>query len=569
VCIRGFLLVFFLICLPTLATSALPTYPDLDKNEQITPNGFFEVYLNGSKGWQFVGRLGFDRYFREKILKLGSYGSERPNLGVRIVQKGGHGAHIDEILLNENPPVSATENNFPVNMYKISHADFDVLDGHDKTFEFSFSNTAADNVLKIIARVEAEKISEIPFHFPVTNLFKKITPSSDFYTYSMRHHVLSNSLGSEPFFKEWSLCGSGHPNAYTYGWVWHDSNNLYVLMDFSADNTCDGLKDYAKVYVKTDGDIKTFKMSMGDTQWGTPEFKYTNSVEYQHKVYPFTIPLSELGNFTPETLDLAFAAYGTAAAALMYFYEVLMNTGPGGGSVDVQQQGESATINNVNYIVRAWTSHLWGETNTVMLDRTETWEWNGTDFTLIHTDNTSYEITGTQGQGGTKALEFCADIANIANYSGTFTGVFHASRQTDLSDYSSVFTYGPLSIPTFNQWGLIILSLILISGSLWALRRARYQKSLYFIVLIFLFAVTTWAATIIIDGDMSDWNSIDAIVTDQEGDPSLPRNGFTGTNRTVEFAIGPDLNEDIRYGYVTSDADKIYFRVDYTGAIAD
>jgi hypothetical protein len=88
------------------------------------------------------------------------------------------------------------------------------------------------------------------------------------------------------------------------------------MIDFTPDNTMDGDKDYATVYVKTEEGLKEFKVSVPETRWGKAEFSYTDKVPYQHKVYEFTIPIEELGidEIKKETeLQLAFSAYGTAA----------------------------------------------------------------------------------------------------------------------------------------------------------------------------------------------------------------------------------------------------------------
>ena len=66
-------------------------------------------------------------------------------------------------------------------------------------------------------------------------------------------------------------------------------------MDFTPDNTMDGVKDYAKVYAKTAEGLKEFKVSVPETGWGSPGFAYTNKASYQHKVYEFKIPFSQLG----------------------------------------------------------------------------------------------------------------------------------------------------------------------------------------------------------------------------------------------------------------------------------
>ena len=120
-----------------------------------------------------------------------------------------------------------------------------------------------------------------------------------------------------PFFREYSRSVTGHPSDYTHGWVWNDDENLYVTMDFTPDNTMDGEKDYAKVYISTKTGIKEYKVSVPETRWGAPGFSYTNMVGYQHKVYEFKIPLAEITEESLRGYDavlLAFSAYGTAGA---------------------------------------------------------------------------------------------------------------------------------------------------------------------------------------------------------------------------------------------------------------
>jgi hypothetical protein len=67
------------------------------------------------------------------------------------------------------------------------------------------------------------------------------------------------------------------------------------------------------------GDVREFRVNVADTRWGEPRFTYTPRVRYQHKVYDFVIPLSEFGD--ARSLDLAFAAYGTAAPCPSVVYD--------------------------------------------------------------------------------------------------------------------------------------------------------------------------------------------------------------------------------------------------------
>ena len=138
--------------------------------------------------------------------------------------------------------------------------------------------------------MESTVISKTPFQFPTANLFKKMDANSKFYQYQIN---AENTLS--PIFKEYSLTGSGHPSGHTYGWVRNDDKNLYIKIDFTPDNTMDGDKDYAKVYVKTADGLREFKVSEAEKKWGKPDFAYTDKVPYQHKTYDFIIPLEELG----------------------------------------------------------------------------------------------------------------------------------------------------------------------------------------------------------------------------------------------------------------------------------
>jgi hypothetical protein len=274
----------------------------------ITPNGEFEIHVFSQDKWQHAGNIAFGKFFCEKELDLNSYLSGSKEVKVRIVQQGGGAAHIDSVLIGGTPPIAVE--GVQDGLKKLSKKDFDVVDAFGKKILITFPEVSKDSVLKLTARVENKVISKTPFQFPTANLYKKMDANSAFYKYQMN---AENTLS--PFFKEYSLTGSGHPSGYTYGWVRNDDKNLYVKIDFTPDNTMDGDKDYAKVYVKTKEGLKEFKVSVPETKWGTPNFTYTDKVSYQHKVYDFTIPIKDLNiNDVKEEkeLFLAFAAYGTA-----------------------------------------------------------------------------------------------------------------------------------------------------------------------------------------------------------------------------------------------------------------
>jgi len=150
------------------------------------------------------------------------------------------------------------------------------------------------------------------------------TTSSAFYKYelgtrpgalTLDGELVEDDLG-KPFFAEFCKPTTGHPSTYNYGWVLDDGENLYVVIDFSGDNTFDGSVDYSAVYAATSSGLRRFELSVPDQTWGVPGFTYTDAEVYQHKVYEYRIPFSELGLSSPRkghALELAFEAYGTTA----------------------------------------------------------------------------------------------------------------------------------------------------------------------------------------------------------------------------------------------------------------
>ncbi len=282
----------------------------INSPDKMAPNGEYVVSVWKDNAWKKAGSLSYDRFFRERTLDLGDLVTPGQPARIRIAQQGGGAAHIDSALLGGAAPEKILGGDEARALEKVSKKDFDVIDSFHKVIELAYPVAGKDRTLSLTARVESIEISKTPFQFPAENLYKTINKSSRFYTYRM-----SSEKTDAPFFKEYSQTGSGHPSGFTYGWVRNDEKNLYVKIDFTPDNTMDGSKDYAKVYVNTPKGLKEFKLSVPETKWGKANFAYTDKVAYEHKVYDFTIPLNELGVSSAKKakeLQLAFAAYGTA-----------------------------------------------------------------------------------------------------------------------------------------------------------------------------------------------------------------------------------------------------------------
>lgn len=297
-------------------------------HEDMRPNGELEVYLLESSQWTKVGNLPFDKYLREGEKDLGGFLPAGDPVKVRLVQKGGGSAHLDSVFLGDAPPLTVNGGEgFPLD--KLSKKDFDVINVGSGGIELEFPAAGEGASLAVTARIEGLVISKVPFQFPLSNLYEEMDEHAVFYRYEMDSNRagiavdenIAEVSGRDPFFKEYVYPGSGHPPGLIYCWVMNDSENLYVTLDTTPDNTMDGDKDYAKVYVKTATGLKEFKVSVPETRWGRPGFTYTDKVDYQHKVYEFAIPLEEIGKSSSDVgseILLAFSAYGTMSPGNYY-----------------------------------------------------------------------------------------------------------------------------------------------------------------------------------------------------------------------------------------------------------
>jgi hypothetical protein len=324
----------------------------------------------------------------------------------------------------------------------------------------------------------------------------------------------------------------------------------------------DGDKDYAKVYINTSNGVREFKVSEAETKWGKPDFTYTNKVAYQHKVYKFKIPFTEIaGGDVPEKLSLAFAAYGTASTFnCSYFYEALIdvdNNSSTGGPVTVVQGSETPhDIQGIDYKVRAVLN-----SSTQKIVAISIWKWNGSsfdvtpatyDYKLGIADGYQYNLDKAD------VVEFRASRLALGNPQGTMKIVYHASRVfTPMSDYTKPFYYPwSAAIPTLSDWGMIALSVLFGLSAIWMIRKRKSAIG-FLVVLGIVLSMTgrAWAPPppplITLDGQVTDWQSagVSPSVIDPYGDSSVG-----------------DEWEDIVAGYITSDMNNIYFRIDFVGS---
>jgi hypothetical protein len=289
-------------------------------------NGTFQIEIMQNDNWQQAGELEFGMFYSKQTLHLPKLLTASLDNGadfaeiqtkIRLSFPVHREAHIDYVMIDGSAPVniSGAQEGVELAMKKVAGEDYDVIDVENLSIVMDFD--VLPGQLEVKARIEPDEITAYPFMYPEVNTYKEISNKSKFYTYEINSVQGTLNMDGElddqgkPFFKIYNKPGTGHPDAFTYGWVMNDDEHLYVTIDFVPDNTIDGDKDYTKVFVKTNDGVKAYKLSVPEQQWGIPGFTYTKNAVYQHKLYEFRIPLSEFDN--TNKLEIAFAAYGTAA----------------------------------------------------------------------------------------------------------------------------------------------------------------------------------------------------------------------------------------------------------------
>jgi hypothetical protein len=101
--------------------------------------------------------------------------------------------------------------------------------------------------------------------------------------------------------------------------------------------------------------------------------------------------------------------------------------------------------------------------------------------------------------------------------------------------------------PVLSSVGLGLMTLLLLGAATVLLRKAgrTHSVGLMAVGVIMVIAAVAWAATIVMDGQVTDWSGIPQLGTDLVGDSSVGDDG-----------------EDIVAAFVTSDATQVYFRID-------
>lgn len=309
---RLFLFLTAAFLLSSICLAANPTRSG--DHSRIRPNGYCLIYLFDDNDWKLKDRVYLDQFYRSRTVDFGE--TDAKKLKIKIKRVGGETGHIDLALLGSEAPTETSLSDPVLSLKKLSKKDFDVVEFNEQDLILTFPIKVPHIQLNLNARIEGKKTSQSTFLFP--GISKSANRElKNFYSYQFNSSKLKTTVdgnlreyfGVKPLFNEYFSSIGGHPSGQTYGWVSNDDKYLYAAIDFTPNNTFDPEEDYAALLIQTPAGLKEFKVTVAQTKYGAQGFNYTEKVPYQHKVYEFKIPLSEIGPVIAEKkrgIQLAF-----------------------------------------------------------------------------------------------------------------------------------------------------------------------------------------------------------------------------------------------------------------------
>ena len=284
--------------------------------------GSFDILVLEDGDWHLQGELNFSDY---ETLQL-PLDNGAGQLKLRLEQHGHDAAFVDYVAVRkENTtyhPISAINIDSSTDILtKVLSPEYDVCDAWESTLEIVWDSVPENTTLVI--RAMEEDLDEAhggPLYYPY--IPRGYTVS---YTLINDGGITVDGMleeSTEPAFSAFWKPSSPHPDGYTYGWLHCDEDYLYAAIEVTVDNTPDE-EDWGALYVMVDGELKEFRVSCDEAKWGVNGFQYTSSVSYEHRIYEFVIPLSEINALIGDEIQYGFGCYGTVAG-----YQVLIQTVP-------------------------------------------------------------------------------------------------------------------------------------------------------------------------------------------------------------------------------------------------
>jgi len=273
----------------------------------VMPPISFHVFTQDEGSWQERDVLHYGMDYTTQTSDLTSFLSGEGTYQVRLVHEGENvKGFIDSVYLEVDGELYAPKKalmNGESALPKVIGTDYDVLHATLETVDLEWNTVPGASSIKLVLTAREESAEELeamggePLYYPA--------PPWRGEAYS------TYFVGSEFEFTDYWAPESGHPSGEIIGVMSSDSENLYLHFDAVPDNTRDSDSDFAKLEVKTESGEKEFVLTDTDSTYGQALFEYNENAVWEHRVYEFAIPLSELGVSDGDAIYFRLSGYGT------------------------------------------------------------------------------------------------------------------------------------------------------------------------------------------------------------------------------------------------------------------
>ena len=164
-------------------------------------------------------------------------------------------------------------------------------------------------------------------------------------------------------------------------------------------------------------------------------------------------------------------------------------------------------------------------------------------------DNGGWNVGLGNGTSGSAVVETSIPLS-VLPPAGTMKAVVVADNGTGGQDATATFAItvlpasgpaGPIMVP-LTPWLVPLLATLLFATTLWLRRRYPEQTGLLVMLVVFTVSGLVWAATVIRDGNIGDWNGVAPAITDASGDAPV--------------------NADVVAVFYQQDGANLYLRID-------
>jgi hypothetical protein len=438
-------------------------------NSYFEGNGFGTYYISILKNNSLIPILN-ENFNTQYELKNLNFEYNETNITLNFIQKNRDFGAIEYLSISTcgstYSPILAYNNHTGDDVLgDVLYDDLDVVDAHEKNIIVTWE-------LPLICNTNLTLNMKANEHYPGRPLYH---PKSNYVSYEGENKTFDIEIDGEifevdnikiPSYTYLMKPTTGHPESDVFIYNYYDEENMYFLIDITADNTNELNEDWIKLILYENNSEIEYLINDTFMDFGKCAFNRTSKVLYKHQTCEFKVPL--VNNLSD--LGYRIEYYGTGGGGC---YGALYIGNPPSTSVVIRNsifQRNNCAIEISDMDNTSIYNNLFNSSNQniYVTSATTTSEWNTTQIV----GNNIYNGATIGGNfwanyAGTDFSQTCVDLDNNSICDSSFT-IYGPTSNIDylpLSTYTPEVTLSSNSVsslfPNLGIAALIITSVLL------------------------------------------------------------------------------------------------------------